>query len=60
MDLVTVFKKKIMQISLFIVFLSLLEFIFSILIIKLAARVEFMLLNDFIEKIISKIKKHEI
>ncbi len=50
------FQEKIMQISLFIVFLSLLEFIFSILIIKLAARVEFMLLNDFIEKIISKIK----
>ena len=51
MDLVTVFKKN--NAFIIIVFLSLLN-LFSMLIIKLAARVEFMLLNDFIEKIISK------
>ena len=44
-----------MQISLFIIFLSLLEFLFSILIIKLAAQVEFILLNDFIDRILIKI-----
>lgn len=49
------FQEKIMQISLFIVFLSLLEFLFSILIIKLAAQVEFILLNDFIDRILIKI-----
>ena len=49
------FQEKIMQISLFIIFLSLLEFLFSILIIKLAAQVEFILLNDFIDRILIKI-----
>ncbi len=51
------FQEKIMQISLFIIFLSFLEFLFSILIIRLAAQVEFILLNDFVDKILLKINK---
>ena len=53
------FREKIIQISLIIIFLSLLEFLFSVIVIHLSTKVEYKILLGFIEKIFNKINELE-